>query len=169
MQKTITASATKEWMTIKSAAASTGYNPEYIRQLVRAGQVAARKEGVAIRIDPASLDYYQLSRRDSTRRGGALRNDKARKNRSGVTQKIGETDPRLTSDPYLTDAVVRKHRNSVVIAHLDSLRSATPAEAKEQKETYQFLRKSLDQDRLSDRKRFRSNSTGTKAQKDTTA
>ena len=169
MQKAIASSTVKEWMTIKSAAAITGYNPEYIRQLVRAGQVTARKEGVAIRVDPQSLDYYQSSRGVSTRRGRGLPNDKAHKNGSDTGKRAGGTDSRLTSDPYLTDAAIRKHRNNVVIAHLDSLSSATPLEVKEQKETYQLLRKVLNQDRLSDRKRFHSNSTKSKMRKDAKA
>ena len=162
MQRSTT---TKEWMTVKSAAVITGYNPEYIRQLVRAGQVAARKEGVVLRVDARSLSSYQTSRGASTRKGRALPNSTSNRNGSATGRKTGGTDPRLTSDPYLTDAAIRKHRNSVVIAHLDSLSSATPSEAKEQKETYQLLRKSLDQNRLSDRKRFHSNLTKSKIQK----
>ena len=66
MQKAFAPSITKEWMTIKNAATITGYNPEYIRQLVRAGQVTARKEGISIRIDAESLAHYQSARGVST-------------------------------------------------------------------------------------------------------
>ena len=55
-----TTASTKEWVTIKNAAVITGYNPEYIRQLVRAGQIAARKEGVALKIDSDPPDVCFL-------------------------------------------------------------------------------------------------------------
>ena len=164
MQQT-TAATTKEWVTIKNAAVITGYNPEYIRQLVRAGQIAARKEGVALKIDSESLAYYKSSKSNSIQKQSVVLKSQTQKNGLGTNHKAKGADPRLTSDPYLTDMAIRRHRNNVVIAHLDGLSSVLPLEVKEQKATYQFLRRSLDQDRLSERKRFRTNTTKSKTKK----
>jgi|GEM_PF-6018361 len=140
-----TALADTGWLTISSAAAITGYTPEYLRQLARTSAVAVRKEGIKVLISQESLMRYQASRTNPT----------ASPDRTTTpTNKLG-IDPRLTSDPYLSDAAVRRQRNAIVIAHLDALSSATSSEVEEQRETYQQLRKRLDEDRLSDRPRFR--------------
>jgi len=43
-----TALADTGWLTISSAAAITGYTPEYLRQLARTSAVAVRKEGIKV-------------------------------------------------------------------------------------------------------------------------
>ena len=159
--------STRDWVTIKNAAVITGYNPEYIRQLVRAGQVAARKEGSELRVDADSLTQYKSKKSSATRRYSSELRGRMPKN--GIGGGMKGTDPRLTADPYLTDAAIRRHRYNVVIAHLDELSSASLADKKEQKETYQVLRQSLNQDRLSDRARFRGRATQSKVKKERAA
>ena len=160
MQRAGIASDTEGWVTVKRAAAVSGYNPEYIRQLARAGTVAARKEGVAYLVNQKSLAQYQASRERLTTHISPSTKGATATSSSTPWRTLHGADPRLTSDPYLTDAAVRKERNAAVIAHLDALSvpSASPAEVKEQRETYRFVRKSLDTDRLSTRKRFRTRS-----------
>jgi hypothetical protein len=159
--------STRDWVTIKNAAVITGYNPEYIRQLVRAGQVAARKEGSLLRVDADALTQYKSTKSSPThRRSGELRGH-IPKNGIGTRERVA--DPRLTADPYLTDVSIRRHRNNVVIAHLDALSSASPVDKKEQKETYRILRRSINQDRLSNRDRFRGSAAKSRIKKERTA
>jgi excisionase family DNA binding protein len=47
-----------EWMTTEEAAQLTGYNPEQIRRLARAGKIKAQKWGNDWMIDKASLLLY---------------------------------------------------------------------------------------------------------------
>ena len=59
MRRTNMRSDTNGWLTVKAIAAVTGYNPEYIRQLIRAGSVAARKVGARLFVNQESLVVYQ--------------------------------------------------------------------------------------------------------------
>jgi excisionase family DNA binding protein len=47
-----------EWLTVKEAAKSTGYNPEQIRRLAREGKVNCQKWGNAWMISRPSLVEY---------------------------------------------------------------------------------------------------------------
>ena len=135
------ATPTNDWVTIKNAAVISGYNPEYIRQLARAGQVTTRKEGSELRVNASSLVQYRSTKSSRTRHHRSGLGGRIPKN--GIGFEVKGADPRLTADPYLTDAAIRRHRNNVVIAHLDELALASLADKKEQKETYRVLRRSL--------------------------
>ena len=47
-----------EWLTVNEAAKLTGYNPEYIRRLVRENKVQARKFSIVWMVDRISLLAY---------------------------------------------------------------------------------------------------------------
>ena len=47
-----------DWLTTQEAAALAGYHPDHIRRLIRAGEITARKWGVAWMIDRQSLLKY---------------------------------------------------------------------------------------------------------------
>lgn len=51
----------EQWITTTQAAQITGYNPEHIRRLVRAGKVASKKWGKEWMIEQASLLAYVQS------------------------------------------------------------------------------------------------------------
>lgn len=46
------------WITIREAYSISQYNPEYIRGLLRDGQVSGRKFGIMWQVDKASLLAY---------------------------------------------------------------------------------------------------------------
>jgi excisionase family DNA binding protein len=48
----------KDLITIKDASERTGYNPEYLRRLIRQGKVDAEKLGTVYLVDVNSLDRY---------------------------------------------------------------------------------------------------------------
>jgi len=47
-----------EWITTKEAAELTGYNQEYIRQMIRDGRIVAEKKGRDWWVDRASIEDY---------------------------------------------------------------------------------------------------------------
>ena len=47
-----------EWITTTEAAVLTGYNLEYIRQMIRGGVIAAEKKGRDWWVDRASIEAY---------------------------------------------------------------------------------------------------------------
>ncbi len=60
-----------DWITTTEAVSLTRYNPEYLRRLVRAKKIAARKFGTIWQINRKSLLAYVESNTDSAdqRRG----------------------------------------------------------------------------------------------------
>jgi excisionase family DNA binding protein len=60
-----------EWITTKEAAEMTGYNPEYIRQMIRNGRIAAEKKGRDWWIDHDSIEKYA----DKMKRLGSAKHD----------------------------------------------------------------------------------------------
>lgn len=61
-----------EWLTTKQAAKLIGYHPEYVRQLVKAGKIEAKKIGRDWLIEKSRLLAY----RRKTGRAGAKRGPK---------------------------------------------------------------------------------------------
>jgi len=51
-------SAPIEWITTREAADLTGYNLEYIRQMIRAGRIAAEKKGRDWWVDRDSIESH---------------------------------------------------------------------------------------------------------------
>jgi excisionase family DNA binding protein len=47
-----------EWLTVNEAAKLSGYNPEYIRELIRQGKIKARKFSIVWMVDRRSLLAY---------------------------------------------------------------------------------------------------------------
>ena len=155
MRRTNMRSDTNGWLTVKTIAAVTGYNPEYIRQLIRAGSVAARKVGARLFVNQESLVVYQSSRANTPKRANRAASVEIQANGPIALRAANRADPRLVADPYLTDPAIRRQRNEAVIAHFDALSMSSPVEVKEQRATYLYLRKVVEEDRLSSRKRFR--------------
>ena len=59
-----------DWITTAEAAQLTGYHPNHIRRLIRAGEVKARKWGSAFMISRESLlDYAQRMTTQGQKRG----------------------------------------------------------------------------------------------------
>ena len=47
-----------EWLTVNEAAKLSGYNAEYIRELIRQGRIKARKFSIVWMVDRKSLEGY---------------------------------------------------------------------------------------------------------------
>ncbi len=47
-----------EWLTVQQAAELIGYHPVYVRDLIRAGKIKARRFGPMWQVDRASLLIY---------------------------------------------------------------------------------------------------------------
>lgn len=50
--------ATDEWLSVTDAAKLSGYHPEYIRRLIRDGEIEARKFSIVWQIRRDSLEAY---------------------------------------------------------------------------------------------------------------
>lgn len=62
------------WITTKLACELSGYHPEHLRKLIRAGQIKARKFGEVWQVDPASLQaYIRAAEKSDDKRRGAKR------------------------------------------------------------------------------------------------
>jgi hypothetical protein len=48
----------EDWLTTYEAANISGYNPDYIRQLIRTNKVQGRKWGLAWQVNRQSLETY---------------------------------------------------------------------------------------------------------------
>lgn len=52
-----------EWLTVKEAAKLSGYHPEYIRRLIRDGEIIAKKFSIVWMVNrKALLDYLEKAR-----------------------------------------------------------------------------------------------------------
>lgn len=61
-----------DWITSAEAARLSGYNPVYLRSLIRAGTVKARKFGIVWQIDRVSLlGYIRAAEKSTDKRRGA--------------------------------------------------------------------------------------------------
>lgn len=60
-----------EWISVTEAVKLSGYHPEHLRKLIRAGNVAARKFATVWQIDRASLATYirNAEKSDDKRKG----------------------------------------------------------------------------------------------------
>ena len=47
-----------EWLSVSEAAEVSGYNPEYIRRLIRSGEIEARKFSIVWQVRRESLTSY---------------------------------------------------------------------------------------------------------------
>jgi excisionase family DNA binding protein len=50
--------ATNEWLSVNDAAKLSGYHPEYIRRLIRDGEIEARKFSIVWQVSRESLEAY---------------------------------------------------------------------------------------------------------------
>lgn len=70
----------EEWLTSYDAASMSGYNPDYIRQLIRSRKVLGRKWGQAWQVNRQSLqDYIAAAKKQGERRGPKPRTDSKRR------------------------------------------------------------------------------------------
>ena len=58
-------------LTVREASKKTGYNPEYLRRLIRQEEIEAELVGMLYLIDPASLGAYveRMKQSDDSRAG----------------------------------------------------------------------------------------------------
>jgi excisionase family DNA binding protein len=49
---------TEEWITVQEAAEKSGYSEQYLRRLIRKGEIKARKFGTIWQVDRSSLTAY---------------------------------------------------------------------------------------------------------------
>ena len=47
-----------DWLTVQAAAKLSGYNPEHLRRLIRAGKIKARKFSIVWQVNRESLLAY---------------------------------------------------------------------------------------------------------------
>jgi excisionase family DNA binding protein len=58
------------WLTVQEAASLTGYDPEHIRRLMRAGRIKARKFSIVWQVSRESLvDYIAQAQSTGKKRG----------------------------------------------------------------------------------------------------
>jgi hypothetical protein len=70
----------EEWLTSYDAAHLSGYNPDYIRQLIRSRKVLGRKWGQAWQVNRRSLqEYMAKSEKQGERRGPKPKPDSKRR------------------------------------------------------------------------------------------
>jgi excisionase family DNA binding protein len=61
----------EEWITTKEAADLSGYHPDHLRRLIRAGDIRARKVSIIWLIDQRSLsDYMARAEQSGDKRRG---------------------------------------------------------------------------------------------------
>jgi len=60
-----------DWLSVDEAAKKSGYHPNYIRRLIRAGEIEAIKKGLMWWVDPDSLKAYiaRMEAQDDQRTG----------------------------------------------------------------------------------------------------
>ena len=61
----------EDWLTSYDAARVSGYNPDYIRQLIRSKKVAGRKWGATWQVSRKSLEMYMKKAEQLGERRGA--------------------------------------------------------------------------------------------------
>lgn len=62
----------EDWITTKQAAELSGYHPDHIRRIIRAGEVKARKFGIVWQVERASLlAYMRAAEKSGDKRWGA--------------------------------------------------------------------------------------------------
>jgi excisionase family DNA binding protein len=61
----------EEWITTATAAELSGYHPEYIRRLIRRGEISGRKFGIVWQVNKSSIvSYVKAARNSKDRRKG---------------------------------------------------------------------------------------------------
>jgi len=70
----------EDWLTTYDAARVSGYNPDYIRQLIRSQKVLGRKWGLSWQVSRQSLEkYLTKSEKLGERRGAKPKPDSKRR------------------------------------------------------------------------------------------
>ena len=70
----------EDWLTTYEAAQAFGYNPDYIRQLIRSSKVLGRKWGQSWQVSRKSLeDYIKQAEQLGARRGAKPKPDSKRR------------------------------------------------------------------------------------------
>lgn len=63
-----------DWITTQEAVRLSGYNPDHLRRLIRAGEVKAQKFGILWQVDRLSLlAYVRKAEKTKDKRWGAKR------------------------------------------------------------------------------------------------
>jgi excisionase family DNA binding protein len=66
---------TEEWLTVQEAAELSGYHPNYIRQIIRAGRVRARKFATVWQVSRSDLRVYLRKTENLGAKRGPKRRD----------------------------------------------------------------------------------------------
>jgi excisionase family DNA binding protein len=69
----------EDWLTTFEAAALSGYNPDYIRQLIRSKKVQGRKWGLAWQVSRQSLENYMATAEKTGERRGPKHDPNAKR------------------------------------------------------------------------------------------
>lgn len=70
----------EDWLTTYEAARVSGYNPDYIRQLIRSQKVLGRKWGLSWQVSRLSLEQYvKKVEKLGARRGAKTKPDSKRR------------------------------------------------------------------------------------------
>ncbi len=137
----------QKWVSVKDAALLSGYNVEYLRQLVRAGTIAARRNAKRILVDKIEITQLRKKNGHAPARPAATRPDL-------LELYSGDAEAAAHATRYLTDPAERMRRNQAVIDHLDALSNVDAAGAAEQRASLKVIQRGIDESRASYRKRF---------------
>lgn len=69
----------EDWLTSFEAANLSGYNPDYIRQLIRSQKITARKWGLSWQVSRQSLEAYLATAEKSGERRGPKHKPEAKR------------------------------------------------------------------------------------------
>ena len=120
----------KGWLSVADAARLFEYNNEYVRQLVRAGHVRAKRVARMIYVERASLAAYRRTKGTQVAHHAAPK----RPGQSHMT-----TAEAVHSNSYFTDLAVRRAKNRSAIILLDQLANIDEAARAEQKRVGDIL------------------------------
>ncbi len=145
----MTTTQAQNWVTVKDAAQTTGYNVEYVRQLARSGTISARHAERKILVNKDEI----LALR--TKNGSLSWSATVESPKPELLELFsGDAEAALRAQHYLTDSDERMRRHRIVIDQLDALANGTADETREQRETLALLQHALNADRSSFREPY---------------
>lgn len=122
------------WLSVADAARAFDYNIEYVRQLVRAGNVRAKRVARMIYVDRSSLAAYRRDKGTEQSRG-ALRSTQDVPIARATAAEV------LRQSPYFKNLAIRQARNQAAITLLDRLCNGDADDRAEQKRVGAILEK----------------------------
>jgi hypothetical protein len=120
----------KSWLSVADAARLFEYNSEYVRQLVRAGHVRAKRVARMIYVERASLAAYRRTK---------VTQDVPRPAAKRLGKPHMTTAEAVHSNAYFTNLAVRRVKNQSAIVLLDQLAHVDETTRAEQKRAGDLL------------------------------